>query len=71
MKTVSKPLREHAMEIINFNKKKMKLYQTNSRNYMKMQNFVIFVKKIEDKHAKDKNYTGKHKSVAYSIQNLK
>ena len=45
MKTVSKPLREHAMEIINFNKKKMKLYQTNSRNYMKIQNFVIFVKK--------------------------
>ena len=33
-------LREERLEIINFNKKK-----TNSRDHMKMQKFVIFVKK--------------------------
>ena len=37
-------LREHAMKIINF-KKIMKLLKKSSRNHMKMQKSVIFVKK--------------------------
>ena len=52
-------LREHAMEIINFKKKKKWSYwQKSSRNYMKMKKFDIFVKKkkkkIENKYVKDK-----------------
>ena len=45
MKKFCEFLREHTMKIINFIKKKMKLLTRNSRNHMKMQKFVIFVKK--------------------------
>ena len=38
-------LREHAMTIINFEKKKISYQQQSSRNHMKMQKSVIFVKK--------------------------
>ena len=38
-------LKEHAMKIINFKKKKMKLLTKCSRNHIKMQKSVIFVKK--------------------------
>ena len=34
------------MEIINFKKKEMMLLTMNTRNQMKMQKFVIFVKKV-------------------------
>ena len=37
MKKFCEPLRKHAMKIINFKK--------TNKNYMKMQKFVIFVKK--------------------------
>ena len=45
-----------------------------------MQKFVMFVKKIEDKHAKDKKYckvsnhayyTSEHRGAEHSIYNLK
>ena len=42
-------MRQHAMKTFNFKKKKLKkksYYQTNHRNHMKVQKFVIFVKKI-------------------------
>ena len=45
MKKFCESLREHAMKIIDFKKKKMKLSTTDSRKYMKMQTTVIFVKK--------------------------
>ena len=45
MKKNCESLRENAMEIINFEKKKSSYYQTNSRNHMKMQKFVILVEK--------------------------
>ena len=52
----------------------------SSRNHIKMQKIVIFVKKIEDKLAKNKkcckvtdhsHYTGKNRGAAHSLCNLK
>ena len=45
MKKFHKSLREHAIEIIHFKKKKMKLLTNSSTNQVKMQKFIIFVKK--------------------------
>ena len=45
MKKVCEFLREHTMKIINFKKKKIKFLQKSSRNRMKMQKSVVFVKK--------------------------
>ena len=45
MKKFCESLREHAMKIVNFKKKKMKLLKKEQRNHMKIQKFVIFVKK--------------------------
>ena len=46
MKIFCEFLREHAMKIINIKrKKKLKLLQKSSRNHMKMQKYVIFIKK--------------------------
>ena len=44
MKEICKFSTEHAIKIINFKKKKMKLLK-EQRNHMKMQKSVIFVKK--------------------------
>ena len=60
IKKFSEVLREYAMKIINFKKKKMKLLKNSSRNHMKMQKSVIFVKK------KLKINIGKIKNVAKS-----
>ena len=38
-------LREHVMKIIDIKKKEMKLLTKSSKNHMKMQKSVIFVKK--------------------------
>ena len=40
--TFYESLREHAIEIINFKKKSIKLFQ---KNHMKIKKYVIFVKK--------------------------
>ena len=45
MKKFCESLREHIMKIISFNKKNMKSDKKSSRNHMKMQKSVIFVKK--------------------------
>ena len=45
MKKFCDSLREHPMKIINFKKKKWSYYQKISKNHIKMQKFVIFVKK--------------------------
>ena len=44
MKKFSGSLREHTMKIV-LKKKKWNYLQTNSKNYIKMQKFAIFVKK--------------------------
>ena len=41
------------MEIKTFEKEKMKLLTNEQQKSYQMQKLVIFVKKIEDKHAKD------------------
>ena len=45
MKTFCESLGEHAIKIINFKKKKMKLLTNEQQDQMKMQTFVISVKK--------------------------
>ena len=45
MKKFCESLREYAMKIINFKKKKISHLQNSSRNHMKMQKSVIFLKK--------------------------
>ena len=46
MKKFFESLREHAMKIINFKKKKTNLLKKNSRNHIKMQKNIIFEGKI-------------------------
>ena len=45
MKTFCESLGDHAIKIINFKKKKMKLLTNKQQDQMKMQTFVISVKK--------------------------
>ena len=45
MKTFCESIGEHAIKIINFKKKKMKLLTNEQQDQMKMQTFVISVKK--------------------------
>ena len=45
MKKFCEFLREHAVKIINFKRKKKGYYQKSSKRHMKMQKSVIFVKK--------------------------
>ena len=45
MQKFCESLREQAIEIIDFKRKWWSYKQTNSRNHMKIQKFVIFVKK--------------------------
>ena len=45
MKKFCEFLRKHTMKIINLKKKKMKLLKKSSRNHIKMQKSVTFIKK--------------------------
>ena len=45
MKKFCEYLREHAMRIINFKKKKKSYRRKRSKNHMKIQKYVIFAKK--------------------------
>ena len=81
MKKLCEPLREHAVEIINFKKKKMEpLRNKQQKSYENTKNCYVCKDKFEDKHAKDKNfcknedhcyYTGEYRGAARSIYNLK
>ena len=80
MKKFCGSLGEHAMKTIDFKKKKMKLLTNEQQNSYHIWKICIFVKKIENKHAKDKkylkvrdccNYTGEYRGAAHSICNLK
>ena len=81
MKKFCESLREHAMKIINFKKKNMKLWtkeQQESHENAKI--CYICKEKLESKYLKDKkyrkvrdhcHYTGVYRGAAHSICNLK
>ena len=81
MKKFREPLREHAMKIINFKKKKLKLLtKEQQESYWNAEICYAFKEKFENKYLKDKkyrkvkdrcHYTGEYKSAANSICNLK
>ena len=57
MKKFCKSLREHTMEIINFKKKKMKLFTNElQKSYENAKICYICKEKFNNKHAKDKKY---------------
>ena len=78
---ISASLREQAMKIIKFKKKKMKLLtkeQQESNENTKIR--YICKEKIENKYLKDKkyrkvrnhcHYTGKYRDAAHNIYNIK
>ena len=80
MKTFCEFLREHAMEIINVKKKKMKLLTNKQQKpYEKAKICYICKERFKDKRAKNKkygkvrdhcHYTRKYRGAAYNICNL-
>ena len=70
MKKFREPLREHAMKMINFKKKKMKLIANKQLKSYEMQ-----IEKFEDKkYLKIRDhchYTGEYRGTTHSICNLK
>ena len=70
MKKFREPLREHAMKMINFKKKKMKLIANKQLKSYEMQ-----IEKFEDKKylkIRDRcHYTGEYRGTAHSICSLK
>ena len=81
MKKFCESLREHAMKIINFKKKKMKLLtKEQQESYENAKICYICKEKFENKYLKDKkyckvrdhcHYTGEYRGAAHSICNLK
>ena len=81
VKKFCESLREHAMERINFEKKKMKLLAKEQQtSYENTKICCICKEKIENKYMKDKKqckvrdhcyYTGEYSGVSQSICNLK
>ena len=81
MKKFCESLREHAMKMINFKKKKMKLLtKEQQESYEKVQICCICRGKPENKYLKDKkyrkvrdhcHYTGEYRGAAHGICNLK
>ena len=81
MKKFCEFLREHAMKIINFKKKKMKLLtKEQQESYENAKICYICKEKFENKYLKDKkyckvrdhcHYTGEYRGAAHSICNLK
>ena len=56
MKKFCKSIRENAMNIISFKKKKWSYWYMNSRNHITIQQSAAFVKKIESNMSKIKIY---------------
>ena len=57
MKNFCESLREHTLEIINFKKKKIKLWTNeHQKSYENAKICYVCKEKFEDKHAKDKKY---------------
>ena len=81
MKKVGKSLREHAMKIINFKKKKMKLLTKQlQESYENAKMCYICEEKFENKYFKDKKHrkdkdhchnTGQYRGAAHNICNWK
>ena len=81
MKKFSESLREHAMEIINFKKTRIKLLTAEQLEPHENAKFCYICKgKFKGKYVKDKkyckvrdhcHYTGEYRGVAYSIYNSK
>ena len=79
MKKVGKSLREHAMKIINFKKKKMKLLTKElQESYENAKMCYICEEKFENKYFKDKKHrkdkdhchnTGQYRGAAHNICN--
>ena len=79
MKRFRESLREHAMEIIKFKKKKRKpLTNEQQKSYKDAEICCIYKEKFENRHAKDKaygkgrdhcHYTGEYRGAAHSICN--
>ena len=81
MKKFCEYLREHAMKIINFKKKRMKLLtKEQQESYEDAQICYICKEKIKNKYLKDKryhkfrdhcHYAGKYRAAAHTMCNLK
>ena len=81
MKKCCEYLREHAIEITNLKKQRMKsLTNEQKKWYQNAKMCYICKEKLKDTHAKDKKYwkvrdhcyyTGKYKDAAHSICKLK
>ena len=81
MKKSRESLREHALKIINFEKKKMIPLTNGQKELFELAKICyIFNKKFEHKYSNCKNYwkvkdhchyTGKYRGAAHSICNLK
>ena len=75
MKKFCEFLREHAMKIINFKKKKMKLLtKERQESDENAKNCYICKEKFEDKYCKVRDhchYTGEYRGAAHSIFNVK
>ena len=81
MKNFCESLREHAMKIINFKMKKMKLLTKEQKeSYQNAKICCIYKEKLENKYLNDKkyhkvrdrcHYTGEYRGAAHTICNLK
>ena len=79
-KVFCESLREHAIKIINFKNKKMKLLirYEHQNSYQNSKICYICKEKFEDNHVTDKkyrkvrdHYTGEYRGTAHSVCNLK
>ena len=80
MKKFCEFLREHAIKITNFNKKKMKLLTQEQQELYENVQICYICKRIENKYVKDKNYCEardhsycrtEYRDAAHGICNLK
>ena len=70
MKYFCKSLREHAMKIINFEKKMKLLTNKQQKSYENAKICDVCKEKFEDKYAKDKNITELGTDVITQLKNI-